>query len=180
MTGPLLALGVLSALGGAINLPELMRGTTWLHHWLEPVTATGAALTPAHALAPAAEWTLIGVAVAIAAGGIFAAVRMLDLTALVPAREAAPETGLGRILWRKWYVDELYDAVFVRPLVWLSRTVLWRVIDTGVVDGVGVNGAAGVSRALGWVGSKLQTGNLSFYVVVFVIGVVAVLWRALG
>jgi NADH-quinone oxidoreductase subunit L len=180
MTGPLLVLGLLATLGGAANLPELMRGGAWLHHWLEPVTAAGAALAPAAALAPSTEWILIGVAVAIAATGIFAAVRLLDLTALVPAREAAPETGFGRVLWKKWYVDELYDAVFVRPLIWLSRNVLWRVVDNGVIDGAGVNGAGAVSRALGWIGSKLQTGELGFYVVIFVIGVVAVLWRALG
>jgi NADH-quinone oxidoreductase subunit L len=180
MTGPLLVLGLLAAVGGAINLPELVHGNTWLHHWLEPVTAAGAALSPAHALAPATEWLLIGVAVVIAATGIFAAVRMLDLTGLVPARAAPPETGFGRVLWKKWYVDELYDAVFVRPLVRLSRAVLWRVVDVGVIDGAGVNGAAAVSRVLGWIGSKLQTGELGFYVVVFVIGVVAVLWRALG
>jgi NADH-quinone oxidoreductase subunit L len=180
MTGPLLVLGLLAAVGGVMNIPELMHGTTWLHHWLEPVTAAGAALAPSPALAPATEWMLMGVAVVIAASGIFAAVRMLDLTALVPARAAKPETGFGRVLWKKWYVDELYDAVFVRPLVWLSRRVLWRVVDVGVVDGAGVNGAAAVSRALGWLGSKLQTGELGFYVVVFVIGVVAVLWRALG
>jgi NADH-quinone oxidoreductase subunit L len=180
MTGPLLVLGVLAAVGGAINLPALMHGSSWLHHWLEPVTAAGAALAPAHEVAASTEWMLIGLAVVIAATGIFGAVRLLDLTALVPAREAPPETGLGRVLWRKWYVDEVYDAVFVRPLVWLSRTVLWRIVDVGIVDGAGVNGAGGVSRALGWVGSKLQTGDLGFYVVMFVIGVVAVLWRALG
>jgi hypothetical protein len=51
-------------------------------------------------------------------------------------------------------------------------------VDVGVVDGAGVNGAAVVSRALGWLGSRLQTGELGFYVVVFVVGVIAVLSRA--
>jgi NADH-quinone oxidoreductase subunit L len=76
-------------------------------------------------------------------------------------------------------VDELYDTLFVRPVLWVSRTVLWRVVDVGIVDGAGVNGSAAVSRILGWLGSRLQTGELGFYVTVFVLGVVAVLFRAL-
>jgi NADH-quinone oxidoreductase subunit L len=179
MTGPLVVLGILSAVGGALNLPQLVGGTGWLHRWLEPVTAAGAALGHAPELAQRTGWILIGIAVAIAVTGIVAAFRVLDLTALVPARQAPAETGLGRILNRKWYVDELYDAVFVRPTVWLSRNVLWRVVDVGLVDGAGVNGSAVVSRILGWLGSRLQSGELGFYVTIFVIGVVAVLARAL-
>jgi NADH-quinone oxidoreductase subunit L len=179
MTGPLVVLGILSAAGGVLNLPALVGGHFWLHQWLEPVTAAGAALGPAPELGHRTEWLLIGVAVTVAVVGIVAAMRALDLTALVPARSAAPETGLGRLLNRKWYVDELYDAVFVRPIVWLSRNVLWRVVDVGIVDGAGVNGTAVVSRILGWLGTRLQTGELGFYVVVFVVGVVAVLARAL-
>jgi NADH-quinone oxidoreductase subunit L len=172
-------LGVLAAVGGAINLPSLVGGGAWLHHGLEPVTAAGAALAPAPELAHRTEWMLIGVAVAIGAGGMFAALRLLDLTALVPAAQGSPETGFAKVLWKKWYVDELYDAVIVRPALWVSRTLLWRVVDVGVVDGAGVNGAAVVSRALGWLGSRLQTGELGFYVVVFVVGVIAVLAGAL-
>ena len=97
----------------------------------------------------------------------------------MPAAEAPAETGFGRLLWRKWYVDELYDAIIVRPVMWVSRILLWKVFDQGVVDGAGVNGSARLSRGLGWLGSRLQTGNTGFYVVVFVIGVLVVL-RAVG
>jgi NADH-quinone oxidoreductase subunit L len=82
------------------------------------------------------------------------------------------------VLWKKWYVDEIYDFLFVRPVVWLSRQVLWKTIDQRVVDGVGVNGAARASRALGWIGSRLQTGQVGFYVTLFVGGALAVLWTA--
>jgi NADH-quinone oxidoreductase subunit L len=179
MTAPLVVLGLLSLVGGALNLPELVGGNAWLHRWLEPVTAAGAGIAPAHELSHNTEWMLIGIAVTVAAGGIVLAMRALDLTALVPARSAPAETGIGKILYKKWYVDELYDTLFVRPIVWVSRTVLWRVVDVGIVDGAGVNGSAAVSRILGWLGSRLQTGELGFYVTVFVLGVVAVLFRAL-
>jgi NADH-quinone oxidoreductase subunit L len=179
MTGPLVVLGGLSLAGGLINLPELVGGHAWLEHWLEPVTQTGAALMPVPVVSHGTEWTLIAVAVATGLAGIIAAVRLLDLTALVPASAAPAETGFGRVLWKKWYVDELYDAVIVQPLLWVSRKVLWRVVDVGVVDGAGVNGAAGLSRILGWLASRLQTGELGFYAIVFVLGVVVVLARAL-
>ena len=96
----------------------------------------------------------------------------------MPAKQAPPETGLGKLLWKKWYVDEIYDAVIVRPIMWFSREVLWKVVDVKLVDGAGVNGSAAVSRALGWLGRKLQTGELGFYVVLFVVGVVLVLRAA--
>jgi NADH-quinone oxidoreductase subunit L len=179
MTGPLVVLGILSLVGGALNLPRLVGGTAWLEHWLEPVTAAGAALVHLPEVASSTEWTLIAIAVAIGIVGIVAALRVLDLTALVPAKSALAETGFGKILWKKWYVDELYDAVVVRPIVWFSRAVLWRIVDVVVIDGVGVNGAAATSRILGWLTSRLQTGELGFYAVIFVIGVVVVLSRAL-
>ncbi|HET7379759.1 MAG TPA: NADH-quinone oxidoreductase subunit L [Gaiellales bacterium] len=179
MTGPLVVLGILSLAGGALNLPALVGGTAWLEHWLEPVTAAGAALMHLPEAAPGTEWTLIAIAVAIGIVGIVAAFRVLDLTALVPARSAPADTGLGKVLNKKWYVDELYDAVVVRPIVWVSRAVLWRVVDVGIIDGAGVNGAAATSRILGWLTSRLQTGELGFYAVIFVIGVVIVLSRAL-
>jgi NADH-quinone oxidoreductase subunit L len=72
-------------------------------------------------------------------------------------------------------VDEFYAAVVSRPLLWLSRVVLWKGIDAGVIDSAGVNGSAALARGLGWIGSRLQTGQVSTYVVVFVIGALAVL-----
>src|SRR5438094_698983 len=178
MTGPLVALGGLTLAGGALNVSPLFGGGTWLHRWLEPVTAAADRLQPAVELSRATEWALVLGAVAVAALGIVGALRLLKPEALVPARLAPPETGLGRVLWKKWYVDELYDAVLVRPVMWLSREVLWKVVDARLVDGLLVNGSAVASRALGWVGSRLQTGEVGFYVVLFVIGVLAVLGAA--
>src|SRR5256712_5125655 len=158
MTGPLVALGGLTLAGGALNVSPLFGGGTWLHRWLEPVTAAADRLQPAVELSRATEWALVLGAVAVAALGIVGALRLLKPEALVPARLAPPETGLGRVLWKKWYVDELYDAVLVRPVMWLSREVLWKVVDARLVDGLLVNGSAGASRAPGWGGSRLQTG----------------------
>ena len=175
MTAPLLVLGVLTVLGGGLNIPPLFGGGARLEHWLEPVTAAGAQLRPVLEAEAGTEWGLVAAAVAIAALGMLAAFRRLKPAALVPARLAPPETGLARVLWKKWYVDELYDAVIVRPVMWVSREVLWKLVDARVVDGWLVNGTAAVSRALGWVGSRLQTGEVGAYVTLFVIGVLALL-----
>lgn len=180
MTGPLVVLGVLSAAGGLLNVPELYHGGAWLHHWLEPVTQPGAALLPEMHLASGTEWVLVGVAVAVALIGIVGAWRLLKPDELVPASRAPAEYGFARVLAKKWYVDEIYDALIVRPLVWLSREVLWKRVDQQGIDGGLVNGAARGARALGWANRWLQTGQVTAYVAVFVVGVLLILWRALG
>jgi NADH-quinone oxidoreductase subunit L len=98
----------------------------------------------------------------------------------VPARQAAPEVGWALVLARKYYVDEIYDAVIVRPAVWFSDRVLWRIIDALFIDGAGVNGSARAMQTLGWLGSRLQTGRVGTYVVLFVVGVVLLLRAVAG
>src|SRR3989440_5766238 len=178
MTGPLVVLGVLTLFGGALNIPHLFGGNAFLEHWLEPVTGVAHRLRPALEVAAATEWTLVAGAVLVAVLGIVGALGLLQPEALVPARLAPPETGLARLLWKKWYVDELYNAIIVRPVLWLSREVLWKIVDARIVDGLLVNGTAAASRAVGWLGSRLQTGEVGVYVVLFVIGVLAVVRAA--
>jgi NADH-quinone oxidoreductase subunit L len=178
MTGPLVVLGLLTVTGGALNVPELVGGHAFLEHWLEPVTSAAQRLRPVVELGSSTEWALVAGAVLVAALGIFGAFRLLKPETLVPARLAPPETGLARLLWKKWYVDELYDAIIVRPVVWLSREVLWKILDARIVDGLLVNGTAAASRAVGWLGSRLQTGEVGVYVVLFVLGVLAVVGAA--
>jgi len=180
MTGPLLLLGVLSAAGGVINIPELYHGNAWLHHWLEPITQASTPLLPAVPLSNSTEWLLVGIAVAVAIVGIVGAWQLLKPQALVPARSAPEERGFARLLRNKWYVDEIYDALIVRPLVWLSREVLWKQIDIRAIDGAVVNGAARGARALGWANRWLQTGQVGVYVAAFVVGVLLILWRAMS
>ena len=180
MTGPLAVLGVLSAIGGILNVPALYHGGEWLHHWLEPVVHPGAALRPEAQLSSATEWMLVGIAVATAIIGMVGAWRLLRPQDLVPARSAPEERGFARVLRNKWYIDEIYDALFVRPLVWVSREVLWKQVDQRVIDGAAVNGAARGARALGWTNRWLQSGQVGTYVAIFVVGVLLILWRAMS
>jgi NADH-quinone oxidoreductase subunit L len=175
MTGPLVVLAMLAAFGGLLNLPHVFPGAAWFHHWLEPVTAAGDFYKAELHLGAGTEWLLLGLATVIAAAGMLGAKRWLRPEGLVPAADAAAETGFSKILFRKWYVDEIYDLLIVRPLVWLSEKFLWKGVDAGVIDGAGVNGSARVARGIGALGSWLQTGQVGTYVFFFVVGVLLIL-----
>jgi NADH-quinone oxidoreductase subunit L len=175
MTGPLVVLGVLSLVGGALNLPHLVGGHTALERWLEPVMEPGLRL--GHLIMPegSTEYLLVGAAVAIGALGLLLGFRATLRRPILPAGQAPADTGFARVLNRKYYVDELYDALVVRPVVWLSRVVLWRGVDQGVVDGAAVNGAAWASRVAGGGLRLLQTGQVGIYVVLFLVGALWIL-----
>lgn len=87
--------------------------------------------------------------------------------------DRGPSTGLHKILYDKYYVDEIYQAAVVGPLVWLSRNVFWKVVDTGVIDG-SVNGVASGATAVGDTLRHTQSGNTRSYAVWVVIGAILV------
>ncbi|HET7041396.1 MAG TPA: NADH-quinone oxidoreductase subunit L, partial [Gemmatimonadales bacterium] len=169
MTGPLLVLGLLAAVGGLLNLPHFLPGAGWLDHWLEPVVAPAAAIRPVLMPEGAAEYGLMALAVAIGLVGLWWGWRMTSRAVLVPAAKAVADTGFGKVLFRKYYVDEIYDALIVRPLHRFSEAVLWKQADQQGVDGA-VNGVAALARGLGRVGSWLQTGQVGLYLVLFLVG----------
>jgi NADH-quinone oxidoreductase subunit L len=172
MTGPLVILGILSVVGGLLNLPAFAGGHHALETWLEPVMAAAQAVMPVEMPHGATEWLLIAAAVTVALIGLLLGWRTTLARPIPTAAAAPPETGFARVLFRKYYVDEIYDALIVRPLVAISRLVLWKGVDQGLIDGVGANGSASLARGLGWIGSRLQSGQLGFYMVVFLVGAV--------
>jgi NADH-quinone oxidoreductase subunit L len=176
MTGPLLLLGVLSVAGGFLNLPAFLGGHQGLAHWLEPGFAVASRTVPVEGPEGRAEWIVLGAAIAMALGGLYLGWRLTLAKPIPPAREAQPESGFARVLFRKYYVDEIYQALLVRPLVGLSRWVLWKGVDQGLIDGAGANGSAALARGLGWLGSKLQSGQLGAYLVIFLVGALLLLF----
>ena len=183
MTGPLVVLGILTIVGGWLNLPEVVTDLVplgprqMLEHWLDPVVGAptehivgGASQTPA-----STEQLLIGAAVIIAVAGILFAWLRLKPDRVPRAREAVPETGFEGVVAHKYYVDEGLDRAIVTPTYAASRNFLWRIIDNGLIDGFFVNGSAALARGFGWVGSRLQAGNVGIYAWVLVVGVLAML-----
>ncbi len=181
MTGPLVVLGVLSFAGGWLNLPSLipLGPVGALEHWLHPVVGRAEAIaagTAAEAVhSSGTEFILIGIAVLVALAGIAYAALMLKPERLVPKSQSPEEQGFARVLTHKYFVDEAYERAIVNPTYQISRNVLWRGIDAGLIDGLMVNGSAAVARAFGWLGSRLQTGAVGTYAWVLVVGVLAVL-----
>ena len=179
MTGPLVVLAVLTLAGGWLNLPEFapLGAVGGLDHWLDPVVgeATKRVIGGAAPVSSGLELGLVGLAVVIAVAGIAIAVTRLDPKRLVPKAQSPQEEGFEKVLANKYYVDEIYDDVVVRPVVATSRGLLWRGIDAGLIDGLGVNGAGYLTRFVGWVGSQFQSGQLGTYAWVLAIGVLAVL-----
>jgi NADH-quinone oxidoreductase subunit L len=87
-----------------------------------------------------------------------------------PKKLAAALSAPYKLLSGKYFVDELYLAVIVRPLVWISDKVLWHVVDEGAIDGT-VNGVAFVSRETGDRLRRANTGNIRSYATWIVLGV---------
>lgn len=176
MTFPLVVLGVLAALGGFVGIPHLIPDAHLLEAWLAPNFAwlSDAAGGPIHySHDKIAEVIVIVLSVAIGVAGMLIAKVKYDQPA-----ERLPVAPVGaawhRILTNKYYVDEFYDAVFVRPLRALAR-FSYKVIDVGLIDGIFVRGSA---IALGFIGDglrKLQNGDVQAYVTVLVVGLTTAL-----
>jgi NADH-quinone oxidoreductase subunit L len=189
MTGPLVLLAFFSMAGGWLNVPEFahkLGRTELLHHWLEPVTSAGDKVserlgTAAQLPHGTTETALVALAIVVAVAGMALGWLATLKTRIVAAHAAPAERGVWKLLYNKYYVDELYDRYIVQPIVGLSRRVLWKTVDQGAIDGAGVNGAANLSHVLGWLGSRLQTGQVGVYVVLFLVGALYVLgmvtWR---
>ncbi|OGQ59124.1 MAG: hypothetical protein A3J24_09195 [Deltaproteobacteria bacterium RIFCSPLOWO2_02_FULL_53_8] len=215
MTVPLIVLAALAITGGVFGMPYISEGGTLLHHFLSPVF-THAGEAAGHAVAAAShasdadahlmlERILMAVSVCVGVLGIFLA----SLMYYEPMKKYAPAfwnadvmgkkfAGLYNLLYNKWYVDEIYDAVIVNPIKRVCDRCLS--FDLGVIDGI-VNGAGWLTRFSAWLSHKfdiyiidgvvnsfatfvafdaralkrLQTGQLQNYAMVFVLGLVIII-----
>ena len=118
-----------------------------------------------------ALWALLATSLAIAT--VVLTFRALVHRRYTAAADSVAPTGLGGILYNKWYVDELYDRIIVRPLIALWRAC-WQVVDVRLID-ASVNGLAASGKMAGWAMSLLQTGRVATYLTVFVIGALLIL-----
>jgi NADH-quinone oxidoreductase subunit L len=212
MTVPLVILAAGSLVVGFLGVPGFLGGANRFEAWLEPVFA-GAAAAAAHGTAAAhdaaaashvthdasLEWTLMLASVLVAASG-FVLAYVLYYARTVSAGAIAEVAGgvPYRVLYNKYYVDELYNAVFVRGTLLLARAGAW--FDLTIIDGI-VDGSARLTVALSWLdglfddyvvdrlvnllanrtfdlGTRLrrvQTGNINAYLYVIVGTVTVVL-----
>ena len=166
MTIPLILLALLAVVGGWIGIPEeLMHGGHRLEAFLQPVFAQSNAVTISNVPGHSTSYMLMIISVALA------------LTALVLAwkkfsrytREVKEESGFGKLLANKWYVDEFYDAIIVRPFKALSKYF------NNVVEKKGIDGFVnGIGKAVTYSSRQvrlLQSGQVGVYVLLMVIGI---------
>jgi NADH-quinone oxidoreductase subunit L len=158
MTIPLVLLAILSIIGGYIGLPPVISE----HHTLNSFLSSAVTNLGSHAMEHSTEWMLLGISTVVAV--IFS----IAGYAVNRRPNFANNTGLSKVLENKWYIDELYDAIILRPISALS-TLMDRFVERMGIDGV-VNG---VGKGVRWGGDRvrlLQSGQVGFYIFVLVIG----------
>ncbi|HEY2364284.1 MAG TPA: NADH-quinone oxidoreductase subunit L [Candidatus Angelobacter sp.] len=188
MLAPLVILAVLSFVGGWVGVPQFMRGHNEIERFLSPVMQSGPAVageavsdhdaTTSHAgeATPentGEEWLLAGTSVAAALIGLFFAYLLYYKSPELPERITTKMHGIYMMVLHKYYVDEGYGAIFVKPLLALSTVVLWRGVDQGVIDGL-VNGAGTASQGVGNELRQMQSGNIRSYAAWVAIGGAAI------
>ncbi|MDH5207507.1 MAG: NADH-quinone oxidoreductase subunit L [Burkholderiaceae bacterium] len=162
MTGVLMVLALLAAVGGFIPVP----------HFLEPVAPLPATRESMHAL----HVPLVGLAIALGVIGLLAAAFVYRGKAELATWFRTSFDGLHRLLSGKYFIDELYDSLIQRPLLWISERVFLNFGDRRLFDGT-LHGMAGVANASGGVLSRVQTGSLHLYVLLVLIGsFLALVW----
>ncbi|WP_324757610.1 NADH-quinone oxidoreductase subunit L [Sphingobacterium thalpophilum] len=173
MTLPLIVLAILSIVGGAINFPAVLGGNHWLEDFLQPVFAESKALVPmVQHLEHSTEYMLMAISVVGVLIMVAWAYARYVKGQQIPSQDCEPRGFLANLSYRKFYVDELYDAVVVRPIHWLS-SFLGTIVDRNGIDGM-VNGAGKAAFDTGKVLRLLQNGNVGFYLLMMVIGVIAI------
>lgn len=184
ITFPLMVLGLLAIVGGYVGIPKLIGDVlggipNYLEHYLEPVfkgshdfmaqQLTHGAAHHSHAV----EWGLMGLSVVIALVGISIAFFLYVISPSIPAKFTAAFPALHRAVYNKWYIDELYDFLFVNPCKAIGNA-LWKGFDVVVVDGV-VNGVATIVKGFGGALRNIQTGYVHNYALTMTLGTVVII-----
>ena len=186
MTVPLMVLAVLSIIGGYIGVPHVLGGANHIHEFLAPVLGGGAEPAKAHAgisiltqawassgeggghSAAALELLMMVISVVIALIGIGIAYLFYVKNPALPKLLAERWKGLYKLVFNKYYVDELYEILFIKSLKGLG-TGLWKGFDDFVIDGT-INGIAYLIGWLSGVMRRMQTGLVQNYAFSMVIG----------
>jgi NADH-quinone oxidoreductase subunit L len=192
MLAPLVILAALSFVGGWVGVPQFMSGSNRIENFLEPVMGPAdrpissaqmkAFLLPESTVKEQEkneeedrreEWLLAGISVAAALIGLFFAYLFYYKSRELPDRITSKVHGIYMMVLHKYYVDEGYGAIFVKPLLALSTVVLWRGVDQGVIDGL-VNGAGTASQGAGNELRRMQSGNIRSYAAWVAVGGAAI------
>ncbi len=176
MSIPLVVLGILSVVGGWIGIPHVIGeilpghpGNMW-EDWLHPLITKIPNLGEGD---PQTEWTLMGVSVSLVLISAMCAYALYGKKSELPKKLAASFNGAYRLLLDKYRVDELYQAVVIKPLVWLSEN-LWLHVDVSFIDRC-THWCSDLVKGAGNMARTVQNGNLQLYAMYMALGMVALL-----
>jgi NADH-quinone oxidoreductase subunit L len=176
MTVPLMILAFLSLVGGWVGIP-IFEGLNRFGDFVAPVFAPAQAIINAghHAEhhSVTMEWLLMGVSLIIAIAGFFFALWIYLIKPSEADKMVERFGGLYTLVYNKYWIDELYDFLFVNSIVNFSR-MLWKRFDEAVIDGI-VNGVARVVRGWGSALREIETGLVKDYALSILVGALAVI-----
>ena len=161
MTIPLILLAILSAVGGAMGVPEILGGHHWLGHHLSSIIGESAPLHLSHST----EWILMGSSVTIALLALLIAIGKYSKQA-----DGEPQTALGKFLYNKWLVDELYEKSIVQPLNRFAG-FLKDIVEKNIIDGM-VNGTGKLVQYGARQTRLMQSGQVGYYILFMVLSIV--------
>ncbi len=175
MTVPLIILAILSVIGGFIGIPASLGGGNAIEHFLDPIFERANVILAAghHGVEPT-EYLLMVLSVLVAVGGIFFARYIYIHRKELAEKLTDTYSGIHKLLWNKYYVDEIYDAVVINPTVKGSDKLLWKIFDIGIVDGA-VNGVAKLIGVISSYTRRMQVGVTQSYATIFVAGIIIIL-----
>ena len=140
---------------------------SWFHDFTKDVFSAASHVVDIHGEAGGNVWLFMGISTIVGLAGIaFAWIRYKDR---VPSAEST--NALQKLVANKFYVDEAYNIFIVQPIKNASHFLLWKLFDTGIIDGI-VNGVAALIRFIGGTLRRLQTGLVQAYIVSMVVGIV--------
>jgi NADH-quinone oxidoreductase subunit L len=177
ITLPLSVLALLSIVGGWVGIPHVLGGPVHLpnvlEHYFDGFFATVPAEAAHHAVSE--ELLLMGASTVAALIAMWGAYTLFSRYLAAAGQWRDRVRPLYTLLSHKYWIDELYDAAIVRPIHWLSDTVLWRIVDVRLIDAL-VNGVAYSARNIGGALRLTQNGVAPNYAVGVVLGAVAIFW----
>jgi NADH-quinone oxidoreductase subunit L len=170
MLVPLIILGVLAVVAGFVGVPEVLGGSNGFQQFMSGVFGTQAAPEAAPA---GVEMTMMVVSAVIGVSGIALAWFMYIVKPDLPGKLAKAFGPVHKLLYNKYYIDEIYNFVFVGSVKWASTHIFWSIVDVGIIDGF-VNAVASLVEAVSRVLRRLQTGYYNNYAFGMAFGVLVI------
>jgi len=172
MAVPLIVLAALSFVGGFLNVPEVLSGSARLEEFMSPVFNVGGSSAEHNRLDHATEYLLMAIVVGLTIIVIWIAFMRFVRKEQVP-QEDGQLGGITKTLYHKYYVDEIYDFLIVKPLHWFSK-IGDTVIETLAIDRI-VNSFGQLVTTGSQLLRRLQNGSIGFYIFVMVLSIIVIL-----